>query len=70
MGKDGRGGEQALRRAGRGVRRHTIRRQMYVYLPTIAAGAYFVAESGLERLHLISEGAAFIMVGIVGLIIP
>ena len=41
---------------------------MYICLSLIAAGAYFIAQSGLEKLHLISEGAAFIMVGIVGLI--
>ena len=41
---------------------------MYIYLSLIAAGAYFIAASGLERPHLISEGAAFIMVGAVGLI--
>ena len=59
---------RSLRRVGGGVRMHTIRRQLYIYLAMIAAGAYFIAESGLEKLHLISEGVAFIMVGAVGLI--
>ena len=73
MERNSNGGQQARAkgralRVGGGVRRHTIRRQLYIYLSLIGTGAYFVAESGLEKLHLISEGAAFIMVGIVGLI--
>ena len=43
-------------------------RQLCTCLSLIGTGAYFVAESGLEKLHLISEGVALILVGIVGLI--
>ena len=62
------GAQGRVLRVGGGVRRHTIRRQLYIYLSLIVAGAYLIAESGLEVRHLISEGAAFIMVGMVGLI--
>ena len=73
MERNSNGGQQArakgrVLRVGGGVRRHTIRRQLYIYLSLIGTGAYFVAESGLEKLHLISEGVALILVGIVGLI--
>ena len=59
---------RSLRRDGGGVRRHTVRRHLYMSM--IAASACFVAESGLEKLHPISEGAVFIMVDAVGLIMP
>ena len=62
------GPEHTLRRVGGGVRRRTIRRQLYIYLSLITAGFGFIVESGLEKMHLISEGVAFIMVGVVGLI--
>ena len=73
MERNSNGSQQArakgrVLRVGGGVRRHTIRRQLYIYLSLIGTGAYFVAESGLEKLHLISEGIALILVGIVGLI--
>ena len=74
IGRPGRAGrrerarERALHRAGRGVRGHAIRRQLYIYLFLVGTGAYFVAASGLEEAYLTSEGTAFIMIGAVGLI--
>lgn len=60
--------DHALRRDGVGVRSQTVRRQVYIYLFLIGVGVYFVAGSGLEKMYLISQGAAFILVGAVGLI--
>lgn len=60
--------DHALQRVGVGVSSQTVRRQVYIYLFLIGVGVYFVAGSGLEKMYLINLGAAFIIVGAVGLV--
>ena len=45
-----------------------IRRQNFIYLTMLAAGSFLMVTSQLADQRLLSEGIAFIMVGLVGMV--